>query len=335
MENNISGEIQKIVKQWSGNKTDKIEALPKSGSNRQYFRIHQNKDTAIVAYNPDKRENRAFVSFTKHFRSKGLNVPELLFDSEDGCFYILEDLGNKNLYDLISAREKNTFDDELKDYYRKALLELIRFQIDGHKGLDYKLCYPRHSFDAQSIQWDLNYFKYYYLKLAGISFDEQLLEDDYKRFINLLSQSDQDYFMYRDFQSRNIMIKDNSLYFIDYQGGRKGPLQYDLASLLYQAKANLPETVRDELLDFYINNLERRQKIDRKQFTSQYYTYVLVRTMQVLGAYGYRGFFERKSYFIESIPFAIKNLKNIFPRLGFLDKMPELKNTLIQITNSQ
>ena len=216
-----------------------------------------------------------------------------------------------------------------------ALQELIRFQLDGHRGLDYKNSYPRHSFDAQSIQWDLNYFKYYYLKLANISFDEQLLEDDYRKFINLLLQAGQDFFMFRDFQSRNIMIRNEKLYFIDYQGGRKGALQYDLASLLYQAKANLPEPLREQMLEYYLDKLQKRINIDRKKFTDQYYAYVLVRTMQVLGAYGYRGFFERKSHFIDSIPYAINNLQNIFGKLNFIDNLSEIKNILQQIMKSK
>lgn len=327
--------IKKIGKDWTGKAVEKTEPIPQSGSNRRYFRIFQDNSNAIVAYNPDKRENQAFITFTKHFKEKGLRVPNLLFESEDGCFYIVEDLGNTNLYDLMAARKPGTFGSELIDLYKKALSELIRFQIDGHEGLDYSQSYPRHSFDAQSIQWDLNYFKYYYLKLACISFDEQLLEDDYKRFSNLLLEADQDYFMFRDFQSRNIMIRDEGLYFIDYQGGRRGPLHYDVASLLYQAKADLPEDVRADLLNFYLDNLESRIAIDQKNFIDQYYAFVLVRTLQVLGAYGYRGFFERKSHFIESIPFAINNLKNILPRLAFLDAMPELKNALFQIIDSK
>ncbi|MCF8372757.1 MAG: phosphotransferase [Bacteroidales bacterium] len=327
--------IKNIGENWSGRAVEKTEPIPQSGSNRRYFRIFQDNSTAIVAYNPDKRENQAFTSFTRHFKGKGLHVPMLLFESEDGCFYVVEDLGNVNLYDLVAVRKPDTFNAKLIDYYKKALVELIRFQLDGHKGLDYSLCYPRHSFDAQSIQWDLNYFKYYYLKLACISFDEQLLEDDYQKFTYLLLVADQNYFMFRDFQSRNIMIHDEVLYFIDYQGGRKGPLQYDVASLLYQAKADLPEDVREDLLNFYLYSLESRIAVDRKKFIDQYYAFVLVRTLQVLGAYGYRGFFERKSHFIGSIPFAINNLKNIFTRLGFLETMPELKNVLLQIIASK
>lgn len=327
--------IQNIVKQWSGAEASKIEALPKSGSNRQYFRAYRDEKKAIVAHNPDIRENKAFISFTRHFHQKGLPVPELLFVSQGEDFYIVEDLGNENLYDLVTGRKSGTFNETLTGHYKKALSELIRFQIDGHEGLDYKLCYPRDSFDKQSIQWDLNYFKYYYLKLAYISFDEQKLEDDYKKFTALLLDADMDYFMFRDFQSRNIMIKDEELYFIDYQGGRNGPLQYDVASLLYQAKADLPDNIREELLNFYLDSLEKRIVVNREKFVNQYYSFVLVRTLQVLGAYGYRGFFERKCHFIESIPFAINNLKNIYPKLDFLNKMPELNNVIAQIIESQ
>jgi aminoglycoside/choline kinase family phosphotransferase len=333
-ENQFFTQIQELIIQWSGREASKIEALPKSGSNRLYFRIHLDSKTAIVAYSSDIRENRAFISFTRHFHGQGLPVPELIYVSNSEAFYILEDLGHRNLYDLVMKRLKGSFDQSLINHYKNALAELIRFQIDGHEGLDYKKCYPRQSFDEQSIQWDLNYFKYFYLKLADISFDEQLLEDDYQKFIALLLDTDKNYFMFRDFQSRNIMIRDGALYFIDYQGGRKGPLQYDVASLLYQAKANLPESIRENLLNFYLDGIEKRITVDRKKFIDQYYSFVLVRTMQVLGAYGYRGFFERKAHFIESIPFAIANLRNILPKLDFLDEMPELKKSLQQIIDS-
>ena len=327
----LENKIYTIIKEWSGSVPKKISAIPQSGSNRKYFRVKTNGLSAVVAYNPDIRENEAFTSFTHHFFSKGLPVPKLLYQSEDDPFYIVEDLGDDNLYKLLISRPSSSLDYQLSDYYKEALRELVGFQLDGHEGLDYTLCYPRAEFDEQSIQWDLNYFKYYYLKLANIHFDEQKLEEDYQLLINLLMTADRNFFMFRDFQSRNIMIHEGKLHFIDYQGGRKGPLQYDVASLLYQAKARIPENTRVELLSYYLDELEKRMSVDRKQFIKLYYAFVFIRTLQVLGAYGYRGFFERKSHFIESIPFAINNLTEILPKLEFLAEMPELKNSIDQI----
>ena len=327
----LQNKIQTLAKGWSGNDCTNIAALPKSGSNRRYFRVWFDEQSIVAAYNPDVRENKAFISFTKHFRAKGLRVPGLLFVSEDETCYFLEDLGDDNLYKIVTTRQQKAFDEQLLTYYKEALSELIRFQLEGHDGLNYQLCYPRPEFDEQSIQWDLNYFKYYYLKLDAVDFNEQLLENDYHRFIELLMGADRNFFMFRDFQSRNIMIKDGQLRFIDYQGGRRGPLQYDVASLLYQAKADIPEPIRESLLDFYLGELQKSINIDKKTFIDQYYAFVLVRTLQVLGAYGYRGFFERKKHFIESIPFAINNLVGILQKLSFLEDMPELKKALYTI----
>ncbi len=186
---------------------------------------------------------------------------------------------------------------------------LPRFQVEAGRDLNYKVCYPRGSFDRQSIAWDLNYFKYYFLRLAGIPFNEQALEDDFSRLTKFLLSAPRDYFLYRDFQSRNIMLRDGQPFFLDYQGGRKGALQYDIASLLYDAKADLPPELRQQLLDHYLDKLAGFINLDREAFMQHYYAYVYVRIMQALGAYGFRGFYERKAHFLQSVPYALKNLR--------------------------
>jgi len=227
-----------------------------------------------------------------------------------------EDLGDKTLRDFLPKNDEN-FSPQTINLYKKSVEKLAHLQIKGGENLDYSVCYPRPAFDKQSMLWDFNTFKYYFLKLAKIPFDEQLLENEINHFVDYLLTAKTDYFLFRDFQSRNIMIKNNEPYFIDYQGGRKGALQYDLASLLYQSSANIPQNIREEVLEHYLNIAERLTPIDRKNFKEYFYGYVLIRCIQVFGTYGFRGLYERKEYFIKSIPFAIQNIKfvleNAFP----------------------
>ena len=306
-----------------------FEALPTSGSERRYFRIKSVERSIIGAYNKDKKENSAFISFTKHFDGLGLNVPSIIAADSKQSIYLINDLGDVTLFSqLFNEEERLPISKKTIGYYQQALKGLIRFQLEGGKNLDWSVCYPRDSFDGQSMQWDLNYFKYYFLKLKNISFDEQKLEDDFSYLMDYLLKAPSGYFMFRDFQARNIMIYENTPWYIDYQGGRKGPLQYDLASILFQAKADLPFGLREELLGFYLDGLEKHIKIDRIQFIQFYIGFVLIRTLQVLGAYGFRGYFQRKAHFIESIAFAIKNVKWLIEGSGIPILLPELERVL-------
>ncbi|RKY96701.1 MAG: phosphotransferase enzyme family protein, partial [Ignavibacteriae bacterium] len=333
---NIQKYLNNLFEAWCGEKVQVISALPQSGSYRQYFRISGNSKSAIGAFNPDHKENNTFISFTKHFKSNGLSVPEFHLDDKKSGTYLIEDLGVVSLFSFLSENRKdNKFPAKAISYYKESLEHLIRFQFDGSKGLDYSVCYPRGSFDKQSIMWDLNYFKYYFLKLTKTVFDEQLLENDFNKFAEFLLSADMNNFMYRDFQSRNIMIKDEKLYFIDYQGGRKGALQYDVASLLYDAKADLPQNVRDELVEFYIEILSNKTKINQEEFIKYYHGYVLIRILQAMGAYGFRGLYEKKVHFLKSIPFAIKNLQWLLDEKLLPDALPELKKSLQNIINTK
>ncbi|HEY7751021.1 MAG TPA: RNase adapter RapZ, partial [Ignavibacteriaceae bacterium] len=332
MKKETNKSLVKLFEDWSNEKAVNILALPVSGSNRKYFRITGDTKSAIGVINPDPKENLAFVSFTKHFTKKGLKVPQLYkYNLKQNC-YLIQDLGDVTFFSLIEkSNPASGLPENLSEYYKISLKELIRFQIDGGKGLDFSVCYPREKFDRQSILWDLNYFKYYFVKLTGTSFDEQKMEDDFKSFSNLLLSAESKYFMYRDFQSRNILVNKNELYFIDYQGGRKGPLQYDVASILFQAKMNLKPDVRNELLDYYLDELKKKIKLKRKDFKKYYYGFVLIRILQTLGAYGYRGFFENKSHFLTSIPFALKNLQWLIDENNLPGKIPELTHVLNSI----
>jgi len=173
--------------------------------------------------------------------------------------------------------------------------------------------------------WDLNYFKYYFLKLVRIPFDEQALEDDFRKFTDYLLQERSDYFLFRDFQSANIMIKADEPYFIDYQGGRRGALQYDSASLLYDAKAKVPKEDRQELISYYMDELEKKIPVDRGQFMGYYQGYVLIRLMQAMGAFGFRGVVEKKPGFMESIPPALVMFQDMLDGWNLPLEVPELK----------
>jgi len=268
------------------------------------------KITAIGILYGVREENAAFLEFSRHFRKHGLPVPEIYAEDLDHGAYVEEDLGDTTLFEYLSKhRSGPNIAPEVVDLYRRVIGILPRFQVEAGRDLNYKVCYPRESFDRQSISWDLNYFKYYFLRLAGVPFNEQALEDDFDSLTNFLLSAPRGYFLYRDFQSRNIMLHHGQPFFLDYQGGRKGALQYDVASLLYDAKADLPPELRQELLDHYLDALAGYADVKRDAFLHHYYAYVYIRLMQALGAYGFRGFYERKVHFLQSVPYALKNLR--------------------------
>ena len=280
------------------------------GSGRAIIRLSGGGRSAIGILYPIREENVAFLEFSRHFRRHGLPVPEIYAQDLSLGAYLEEDLGNTTLFDFLSMnRVGEAISSEAIEAYRKVVAALPRFQIEAGRDLNYKVCYPRASFDRQSIAWDLNYFKYYFLRLAGIPFNEQALEHDFARLTKFLLSASHDYFLYRDFQSRNVMLCDGQPFFLDYQGGRKGALHYDIASLLFDGKADLPPELRQELLDYYLDCLGGFTDIKRDSFMEHYYAYVYVRIMQALGAYGFRGFYERKAHFLQSVPYALKNLR--------------------------
>lgn len=307
-----------------------IEMLPASGSARRYYRLQDIKgNTYIGAYNRNIRENRLFIDFSRHFLGKGLRVPEIYCESADGLVYIQEDLGNVMLLDAVEeGRQGEALKENVMELYRKALTELLKLQLLGGEGLDYSGCMPRPVFDRQCILWDLNYFKYCYLRLAGVDFDEQKLEDDFMRLADKLCKVDSRSFMFRDFQSRNIMVKNEEVWFIDYQGGRQGALQYDVASLLYDAIARIPNYQREQLLDFYIDKLQQYRPIDRAVFRADYYRFVLVRLLQAMGAFGLRGLHEGKQHFIDSIQPGITNILSLFQPGKLEETYPEIEKVL-------
>ena len=334
--NEVIENLKRLYRDWADEEVISVSPIAQSGSYRKYFRITGKEKTAVGVFNPDKKENHSFISFTKHFLKKGLNVPHLFAQNLKENIYLIEDLGDTTLFSLIEKEKTNgSLSEKVLSYYKDALSHLIHFQIDGGKGLDYSICYPRAKFDKQSILWDLNYFKYYFLKLAKIPFDEQKLEDDFNKFAEFLLSTDTKYFLYRDFQSRNILVHNDQLYFIDYQGGRKGALQYDVASLLFQAKVNLPTKTREELLEFYLTEVNQRSEFRSQRFKKYYYGYVLIRLLQTLGAYGFRGYYENKSHFLLSIPYALKNLQWLKEKNHLPKKLSELNRVLTSILKNE
>ena len=310
----MNAELKELFGSYSGADAQSVIRLTAAGSNRVYYRLSASDGKTVVGVegtNPD--ENRAFLVIGRHLRAAGLPVPEILAVADSGMCYLLQDLGDESLFGLMeSARDCGTYSAEQTALLEKVMRLLPDLQFKGGDGMDYSVCFPCESFDRRSIFWDLNYFKYSFLKATGLEFHEARLEDDFDRLATvLLADAPYNTFMYRDFQARNVMVKDGEPWFIDFQGGRRGPIEYDVASFLWQARAAYPASLREHLIDTYIDSLARYRKVDASAFRNGLMHFVLFRTLQVLGAYGFRGYFERKQHFIESIPQAIGNLKDL------------------------
>ncbi len=303
--------LKQLYARHVGSECTDVTELPGSGSNRRYFRLSGEK-SLVGVLGEVKEENEAFLYMARHFKSKGLHVPEVYIESDDHMAYLQEDLGDSILFTVIEkGRKTRVFGEEEKRLIAKTLRQLCQFQFAGADGFDFRKCYPAAEFNRRCIMWDLNYFKYCFLKATGLDFLEDKLEDDFQRMADVLLRSNSATFMYRDFQSRNVMIKDGEPWFIDFQGGRKGPFYYDVASFLWQAKANFPDSLRQEMLKEYISALRKYKPVDEGYFFSQLRHFVLFRTLQVLGAYGFRGYFEKKPHFMQSVPYAIANLRTL------------------------
>jgi len=320
--------IKLLYKEWTGTNPESLDVLPQSGSDRRYFRLYGNGSSVIGTYGANVLENETFLYFSKHFKKKNLVVPELYAMSENGMYYLQEDFGDIS---LLNHLESQGLVQPVYDLFKKSLAALAELQVKGDKDLDYEKCLTNTEFGKQAIMADLLYFKYYFLDGLAKPYNKQKLIDDFEALSNYLTHTEYKYFMFRDFQSRNIMVtKDNNVHFIDYQGGMKGAPQYDVASMLWQARANLPEEWKTNLLEDYMNSFEQLigSKLERGLFNSQYNGYVLIRMLQVLGAYGFRGLFERKAQFLTAIPLGIKNLKGFIQSHSIGLSLPEFKRVL-------
>ena len=332
----IKENIQKLLATFSKEEILEIIDLPRTASNRIYLRIKtQSSQTYIAVYNDNKRENDAFFAFASSLQKANIKVPAVYAYDSENYIYIQEDLGAVSFFDFLQKEKDNAnFEQQRKEYYQRIIKDLIDIQINAVKEVDFSKTFPRSDFDKQSIVWDLNYFKYYFIKLSGLNFDEQLLEDAFDSFTKRLLEIPSSFLLYRDFQSRNIMLRDDELVYIDFQGARRGALQYDLASLLFDSKANLPHQLRLDLLDFYIASLPEEIRKEQPNFKQSFWSFALIRIMQAMGAYGYRGWIEKKQHFIDSVPYALKNLQYVLQELSDTQSFDYLISVLNELPNT-
>ena len=324
--------LKTLFESYTGQQLTERTELPTSGSHRRYFRLKGGNISIVGVIGTSLEENRAFVAISKHFKEKGLNVPTVLAVSEDGMSYIQEDLGEKMLFDLIAqGRDSGFYNSYESNLLCRTIEQLPKIQFKGAEGLDWNVCYPQKEFDARMVDFDLNYFKYCFLKATGLEFNEGRLQDDFERLKAELLKDSDNTFLYRDFQARNVIIRDGEPYFIDYQGGRRGPIYYDVASFIWQARARYPDELKEELIRTYLRSLRSFLPVDEDHFRERLRLFVLFRTLQVLGAYGFRGYFEKKPHFLASVPFALDNLRSLL-RIPFSD-YPYLNSILTELTN--
>ena len=323
--------LKNLFESYSGRPAKDCVELTSSGSNRRYFRLTGGNLSIVGVIGTNKAENNAFVSISRHFIEKGIRVPRVLAVSEDGMRYIQEDLGDDMLYNMVAqGRDSGVYSSYERSLLVKTIEQLPKIQFRGGEGMDWKVCFPEPAFNERMVMFDLNYFKYCFLKATGLDFDEVRLQEDFERLRDDLMGDMGETFMYRDFQARNVMVKDGEPYFIDFQGGRRGPVYYDVASFVWQARSRFPEDLRNELVEAYLRALKGYTEVDENEFRTRLRLFVLFRTIQVLGAYGFRGFFEKKPHFLASVPYALSNLRKLL-KTPFSD-YPYLNEVLTKLT---
>ena len=331
--------LKDLFESYTGQKVTETEEINSSGSNRRYFRLKGGNISVIGVVGTNVEENNAFVKLARHFIEKGIRVPKVLKVSEDGMRYIQEDLGDDQLYKLVShGRESGEYSSYESMLLCRTMETLPKIQFKGAQGLDWSVCYPDPAFNGRMVMFDLNYFKYCFLKATGLEFNETRLQDDLEKLKDdLLKDEGHEAFMYRDFQDRNVMVKDGEPYFIDFQGGRRGPVYYDVASFVWQARSRYPENLRKEMVQTYLTALKGYTEVDEAVFYERLRLFVLFRTLQVLGAYGFRGYFEKKPHFLASVPYALSNLRKLlqkpFVEYPYLNEILTTLATMPQFNN--
>lgn len=332
----MSDILKQLFESYTGQEMRDITELNSSGSNRRYFRLTGKSGITLVGViGLNLKENQAFCGLSRHFLEKGIKVPRVLAVSDDGMSYIQEDLGDDLLYTVVAqGRESGEYSSYERSILRRTVEMLPKIQFKGAEDLDYSICFPEPAFNGRMVMFDLNYFKYCFLKATGLEFDEVRLQDDFEKLHDDLLHDDSNTFMYRDFQARNVMIKDGEPYFIDFQGGRRGPIYYDVASFIWQARSRYPEDLKNELVETYLRSLRGYlPDVDEKEFRERLRLFVLFRTLQVLGAYGFRGYFEKKPHFLASVPYAIDNLRRMLQTP--FERYPYLTEVLTKLTEMQ
>lgn len=332
----MSDILKQLFESYTGQEMTDITELNSSGSNRRYFRLTGKSGITLVGViGLNLKENQAFCGLSRHFLEKGIKVPRVLAVSDDGMSYIQEDLGDDLLYTVVAqGRESGEYSSYERSILRRTVEMLPKIQFKGAEDLDYSICFPEPAFNGRMVMFDLNYFKYCFLKATGLEFDEVRLQDDFEKLHDDLLRDDSNTFMYRDFQARNVMIKDGEPYFIDFQGGRRGPIYYDVASFIWQARSRYPEDLKNELVETYLRSLRGYlPDVDEKEFHERLRLFVLFRTLQVLGAYGFRGYFEKKPHFLASVPYAIDNLRRMLQTP--FERYPYLTEVLTKLTEMQ
>lgn len=330
----MTDQLDKLFERYTGHKVEDRSELTSSGSHRRYFRLTGGNISLIGVIGTNLSENKAFCYLSAHFREKGIKAPKVFAKSDDGMCYIQEDLGNAQLYNVISqGRETGEYSSFESSILCHTIEMLPKIQFKGAQGLDYNCCFPEPDFNERMVMFDLNYFKYCFLKATGMEFDEIRLQDDFDKLKKDLLLDMGNTFMYRDFQARNVMIKDGEPYFIDFQGGRRGPIYYDVASFVWQARSRYPEALKQAMIQTYLTSLKEYVNIDTAVFGQRLRLFVLFRTLQVLGAYGFRGYFEKKPHFLGSVPFAIDNLRRLL--VTPFDSYPYLNQVLTKLTTMQ
>lgn len=326
-------EVEELFRQHTGLTPQSSTRLTPAGSSREYYRITAQGTTLIGVKGTNPQENAAFFAIEHQLKNAGIAVPDILAISDDQMCYLLNDLGDTTLYaTLEKARTSGKYTVKDIGLLEKIMRTLPSIQFKGAQGMDFSVCHPSSSFDSRSIFWDLNYFKYCFLKTIGLEFDEDRLENDFTKLTSiLLEKSDTETFMYRDFQARNIMVVDGEPYFIDFQGGRRGPIEYDVASFLWQARAQYPDRIKEHLTNVYIKALAEYRKVNPTEFKSRLRIFVLFRTLQVLGAYGYRGYIQHKELFLQSIPPAMEIIRNTLSK--GTNELPYLAEVLLNMAS--
>lgn len=323
--------LQNLHVKYFGKQIVKYEPLLSHGSERLIIRLYSDDgSTSIGIVNRHINENKAFISFGKHFIESGLNVPEIYITSPDSSIYLLTDLGDETLLKRIS--DGCEFNEVKTNLYKSVINELLKFQVTAGKGIDYSFCYQFSEFGSENIDFDLQYFKDRFLKaFYKGNTDHERLDHDLSYIKNKILEFPRDYFLYRDFQSRNIMLKNDKLFFIDFQSGRKGALLYDAASLLYDAKADVPQDIREQLLEYYLKVVNEYVNADTAKMKRYFWYFAMVRILQAMGAYGFLGIVKGKRRFLESIPYALNNINFILANRTEPDELKYLKQLFSEL----